>query len=292
MPRALIIIQTLDRAIYPLPTASQQQRVTTLWHTLAFFTADTAGATDEQIPAVRDQIVTQSPNGNYILQQDMLVRAAYFRDAGATGARILTPDYRRISIPHIHPVQRAAGVTSLPNIQRYQPATIRIPKIDEVVFQGSNNGAGGIAAVGALWLSPPGDNVNIPAGDVYKLHGTATSTGVAGEWELCPLILDENLPTGVYTVIGLDATAVGAAGSAELLRLAWTGGNQPGGGQLWRPGVLVQPSFANQNWPYWQSGGWGTLGSFSSTAQPSVEVLSVPGTALTYDVYLDVIKSG
>jgi hypothetical protein len=95
----------------------------------------------------------------------------------------------------------------------------------------------------------------------------------------------------VYTVIGLDVTAVGAAGSAEFARLAWTGGNQPGGGQLWRPGVTVQPSFADQNWQRWANGGWGVLGSFTSTAQPNLEVFSAQGTALTYDVFMDVIKT-
>jgi hypothetical protein len=263
-----------------------------MWHTLAFFKADVAGATNEQIPAVRDQIVTQSPNGNYILQQDMIARAAYFRDAGAVGARLNTPDYRRISIPHINPVQRQAGTTNLPAVQRFQPGTIKIPKIDEVILEGSNDGAGGIAAVGGLWISPMGDSLNIPSGDSYKLHGQATSVGVAAQWELCQLVLDENIPNGVYTVIGLDVTAVGAAGSAEFARLAWTGGNQPGGGQLWRPGVLVANTFANQNWQFWQNGGWGTLGSFTSTSQPNLEVFSVPGTTLTYDVFMDVIKTG
>lgn len=262
-----------------------------MWHTLAFYKSDVAAAVNEQIPAVRDQIVTQSPNGNYILQADMVARAAYFRDAGAIGARLNTPDYRRVSIPHIHPVQRQAGTTTLPNILRYSPKGIIIPKIDEIVFEGSNNGAGGVDAVGGLWISPPSDNLNIPAGDAYKLHGQATSIGVAAGWELCPLVLDENLPNGTYTVVGLDVTAVGTIGDAEFARLAWTGGNQPGGGQLWRPGVLVQMSFADQNWPFWSQGGWGTLGSFTSTSQPNLEVFSAQGINLTYDVFMDVVKT-
>ena len=261
------------------------------WHTLAFYKSDTAGATNEQIPAVLDQIVTQSPNGNYILQQDMRIRAAYFRDAGATGARINTPDYRTISIPNIHPVQRQAGVTNLPAFQRYFPAGLDIAKIDEVIFEGSNNGAGGVDAVGGLWLSPLGDTANIPQGEVYKLHGTATSVGVAANWELVPIVLDEILPNGTYTIIGLDVVSSGAAGAVEFARIAWTGGNAPGGGSLWRPGVLVVAGQAEQNWPNWQNGNWGTLGSFTSTAQPNLEVFSAPGTGVTLDIYLDVIKT-
>lgn len=262
-----------------------------MWHTLAFYKSDVAGATNEPIPGVTDQIVRKSPNGNYILQQDMVCRAAYFRDAGAVGARLNTPDYRKISIPNIHPVQRAAGVTNLPNVEWLWPSGLTIPKIDEIVFEGSNDGAGGVDAVGGLWISPLSDVLNVPPGEPYKLHGQATSVGVVAGWELCDLTLDENLPNGVFTVIGLDVTAVGAPGSAEFARLAWTGGNQPGGGQLWRPGVLVQPDFGGQNWQRWANGGWGVLGSFTSTAQPNLEVFSAPGTSLTFDVYLDVIKT-
>lgn len=263
-----------------------------MWHTLAFYKADVAGATNESIPGVADQIVTRNQNGNYILQSDMVVRAAYFRDAGAIGARINTPDFRRISVPSIRPVNRNTGAGNLPNVAFYRPAGITIPRIDELVFEGSNNGAGGVAAVGGLWVSPPGDNVNVPSGDAYKLHGTATSLGVAAGWELCNMTLDQNLPYGIYTVIGLDVEATSTLGQAEFARLAWTGGNAPGGGQLWRPGVTVMNTFANQNWPWWQNGGWGTLGSFSSTAQPNLEVFSVTGTALTYNVYMDVVKTG
>lgn len=263
-----------------------------MWHTLAFTKLDTAGATNEQITAVIDQIVTQSPNGNYILQQDMLLRAAYFRDAGATGARVNTPHFRLVSIPNIHPVNRQTGVINLPEIHFYQPSGIRIPRIDELRFEASNDGGGGVRAVGGLWISPLNDILNIPQGDVYKLHGTVTSAGVAASWELKPIVLDEVLPDGIYTVIGLDVVCNGAAGQAEFARLAWTGGAMAGGGPLWRPGVTVQIGQANQNWRNWQNGNWGILGSFVSTSQPNMEVFSATGTALVYQIYMDVIKTG
>lgn len=262
-----------------------------MWHTLAFYKADVAGATNEQIPAVRDQIVTVSPNGNYILQQDMLVRSAYFRDAGAVGARLNTPQYRLVSIPNIHPVQRQSGVTNLPAYQRKMPSGLIIPRIDELIFEGSNNGAGGVAAVGGLWISPPGDNINVDtSGQPYKLHATGTSSGVAAQWELVPMTFDEVLPAGNYDIIGLDVVHSGTAGQCEFARLAWTGGGGPsGGGPQWRPGVIALPGFAVQSWEHWQNGNWGKLGSFASTAQPQLEVFSVTGTALTFNVYLDVI---
>src|SRR5262245_20636010 len=245
-----------------------------MWHLLAFDGVDSAAANFEQLPAVLDQIVTQSPNGNYLLQQDMRVRAAYFRDAGATLARLNTPDWRRVSIPSINPVQRQAGVTNLPAYGRYYPGSIVIPKIDELIFQVSNDGAGGVAMVGGLWISPLNDTLNVPNGDVYKVHATVTTTGVAGQWELSPMVLDQNLPTGTYAVIGLDVVSDQAVGAVEFARLAWTGGAQAGGGQMWRPGVLVRTGFDEQNWPDWSNGLWGTLGSFTSTAQPNLEVFS------------------
>lgn len=261
-----------------------------MWHLLAFYKADTAAAVNETITAVRDQVVTQSAAGNYILQKPMVVRAAYFRDAGATGARLNTPDFRKLSIPNIHPVQRQAGTTNLPAVHWYNPAGITIPAIDEMIFEGSNDGAGGVAAVGGLWIGPPGDNMNIQAGDSYKLHATSVTAGVAAGWELSELTLDEILPAGDYNIIGMDVISRGAANAVEFCRLVWTGGNAPGGGQLWRPGVLVQRLQSAQNWPRWQNGAWGSLGSFASTAPPQIEVFSVPGTGVTLDIYLDVVR--
>lgn len=261
-----------------------------MWHLLAFYKADVAAAVNEAIPGVTDQIVNKSTNGNYMLQDNMRVRAGYFRDSGATGARLNTPDFRRLSIPNIHPVQRQAGVTDLPAVHWFSPGGITIPKIDEIIFEGSNDGAGGVAAVGGLWISPLSDNMNIPQGDSYKIHGTVTTAGVAVSWELKPIILDEILPAGNYAIIGMDAISRAAANVVEFARLAWTGGNMPGGGNLWRPGVLVPRLQSMQNWPRWQNGNWGTLGSFASTAPPQCEVFSVAGTTAVLDIYLDVVR--
>jgi hypothetical protein len=220
----------------------------------------------------------------------MRVRAAYYRDAGATLARLNTPDWRRVSIPAINPVQRQAGVTNLPAYSLYNPGNIVIPKIDELIFEVSNDGAGGVAMVGGLWISPVNDNLNVPAGDVYTVHASATSVGIAGQWELVPFTLDQNLPTGTYAVTGLDIVQDGAAGAVEFGRLAWTGGAIAGGGPQWRPGVLIRQGFDKQNWPNWQKGQWGTLGTFSSTAQPNLEVFSNPGTGVNLDIFMDIIQ--
>ena len=260
-----------------------------MWHLLAFEKADTAGATLEQIPAVQDQIVTKTPNNNYLLQDDMLVRAAYFRDAGATGAAINTPKYRLVSIPRIHPVQRQAGVTDLPALWRPKNTKLILPKINEFIFEGSNNGAGGVAAVGGLWVSPPGDTMGISQGEAYTLRGTGTSAGVANAWETVALTLDEVLPDKVYDVVGLEVVQSGATGQAEFARLVWTGSGDLGGNSQWRPGVLVNHGFAEQMWPIWRDGNFGKLGSFRITALPNLEVFSVTGTALTYTVFIDVI---
>lgn len=261
-------------------------------HLLAFYKADTAAASFEAITAVQDQIINQSANGNYMLPDNFNLLAAYVRDAGITQARLNSPDFRTISLPHLHPVQRQAGVTSLPGIDWRFPTPLLIPKLDEIILEVSNDGAGGVACTGALWISPPGQTMNIPAGDVYKLHATATTVGTAVKWELVAMTFESILPVGQYTIIGMDVISRGAANAVEYARLAWVGGANAGQGMPWRPGVLVQRLQSALNWRDWQNGRWGTWGSFKSTAQPSLEVFSVPGTGVTLDIYLDVVQTG
>jgi hypothetical protein len=260
-------------------------------HLLAFYKADTAGASFEAITAVQDQIINQSPNGNFMLPDNFDLWAAYIRDAGVTQARLNSPDFRLISLPHLHPVHRQAGMTDLPSVDWRYPTRLTIPKLDELILEVSNDGAGGVACTAALWIAPPGQNVNIPAGDVYKIHLTATSSGVAAKWELVAMTLESVLPVGVYTIIGMDVISRGAANAVEYARLAWVGGANAGSGSPWRPGVLVPRLQSMRNWRDWQNGRWGTWGSFKTTAPPSLEVFSVPGTGVTLDIYLDLVQT-
>jgi hypothetical protein len=247
-------------------------------HTAVFTKLDTAAAVNEDIPAVTDQVLTVQ-NNHYIAQEDMNLLAAYARDAGITNARIFTPQLLKVGVPSIVPPNANAAPISLPPMIYYPPGKLRIPSIDEIAFQISNGGAGGVRAVGAIWLMTLGHSLNVPPGDVYTLRATVTITGTAAAWTAGVMVFDQTLPAGTYQVVGLDV--VGA--TTELARLIFMGGG-------YRPGTIVRPAVSNYMWEYFRAGTSGVLGTFVSTAQPQLEVFQTTGAATPYTVFIDVIK--
>jgi len=251
-----------------------------MFHLLAYTKLDTAGALNEDIPAVTDNFATVQ-NSHYILQEDTTLMAAYARNAGITNARINTPDFRRVSIPSLQPVNVNAAPITLPPMIFFPPSRLRIPKIDEVSFEASNGGGGGVRTIGGIWVASMGHNFNIPQGDVYTLRFTSTITTVANVWTLGNMAFDQTLPAGNYTVVGLDVIGV----TTEFARLAFLGGGM-------RPGVIVRPAVSNYMWDSFRFGNAGVLGIFASTAIPNLEVFGTAAAAITYTGFMEVVKTG
>jgi hypothetical protein len=247
-------------------------------HTLAFTKLDGAAATDEDIPAVTDNVVTVQ-NGHYIVQEDMYLLAAYHRNAGAINAKISTPTLRRVAIPSIQPVNVNAAPITLPPMLFFPPAKLTIPAIDEIAWLASNSGIGGIRAVGLLWLNTRSHNFNIPPGDTYTVRFTSTITGTTVVWTSGSISFEQTLPAGRYAVVGLDI--IGA--NTECARLVFLGGG-------FRPGVVVRPAVSNYMWDYFRQGDSGVFGEFESTALPNLEVFQTTGGAQTYTGFMDLVK--
>jgi hypothetical protein len=250
------------------------------FHLLAYTKLDTAGASNEDIPAVTDNFATVQ-NNHYILQQDTTLLAAYVRNAGFTNARLNTPDFRRVSIPSIQPGNVNAAPITLSPMVFFPPSRLRIPKIDEIALEASNSGGGGVRTIGGVWVASMDHNYNVPAGDVYTLRFTSTITAVANAWTLGGMTFDQTLPAGNYAVTGLDV--IGA--TTEFARLAFLGGGM-------RPGVIVRPAVSNYMWDHFRFGNVGLYGTFASTAIPNLEVFGTAAAGITYTGYMEVVKVG
>lgn len=247
-------------------------------HTLAFTKLDAAAATDEDIPAVTDNVVTVQ-NGHYIVQEDMNLLAAYHRNAGAVNAKLQTAALRRVAVPSIQPVNVNAAPITLPPMVFFPPAKLTIPAIDEIAWLASNSGAGAVRAVGLLWLNTRSHNFNVPTGDMFSIRFTATITGTLVTWTGGSISFETSLPAGRYSVIGLQV--IGA--NTECARLVFLGGG-------YRPGVIVRPAVSNYMWDHFQQGAAGVFGEFESTAMPNLEVFQTTAGAQTYTGFMDLVK--
>ncbi len=250
------------------------------FHLFAYTDLDVAAATNDDVAALTDNYLTIQ-NGHFISQTDLMLMAAAAFNAGGTNARINTPHFRAVSIPSIQPIEVAIGPTDLPAIDWMAPAKLVIPAIDEIAFEISNGGAGGVRQTGLVWAALPGHTLNIPSGDSFTLRATGTITAVANTWTAGSFTFDQTLPQGNYQVIGMDIIGT----NLQAGRLVFQGIGP-------RPGVLARTAVGNMSWPFmFRRGSAGIFGTFPNTAQPNIEILA-SGANTAQTVYLDVIRIG
>jgi hypothetical protein len=92
------------------------------------------------------------------------------------------------------------------------------------------------------------------------------------------LTLEQDLPSGVYAVVGLDA--VGA--TTQALRLRFPGATIA-------PGCLVQQAAGQFFLGTFRYGAFGSFGSFDFNQPPTVEAIGAAG-AQAITVFMDIIK--
>jgi hypothetical protein len=120
----------------------------------------------------------------------------------------------------------------------------------------------------------------LPAGNIFTVRATGTTTLVANAWTNGTLTFSQQLPEGDYAVVGMYAQSAGLQ-AARLVRP----------GYAWRPGCPGSDADGDVSPPRFRNGGLGTWLTFNHRNPPSVDYLSnVADTAET--VNLDLIKIG
>lgn len=246
-----------------------------MMHLLAYAISSAGGVTNQDTPGMVDNFASLQ-NNHYILQAPWYIKFAYGLGANLTNARINTPALRSVNLPSIGVIDAAANPTSLPGIEWLYGQLLRINPIDETAMELTDSaGAGELFGLLGLMDTPA---YTIPTGSIFTVRATAAITVGNKVWGAGVFVIDQALPAGRYSVVGMDV--VGANLVAARL-------NFQGGGP--RPGVIARTSVANKPDPMFRGGQLGEWGQFESTAQPYIELL---GTAAptTQTIYLDLIK--
>lgn len=247
-----------------------------MFHLCAFENASAGTATDQDTPALSDPAITIS-NNHFVFTVPVQVWLAYINAAAATRARIATPKLRTISRPYIRPCLRLANPGANPILTEYFRMPLKLNPIDETQILITNNAGAAEQEAALLWV---GDgNRSIPQGDPYTVRFTSTVSSVANAWAAGAITLDEVLPAGRYSVIGMDYFAATAVAARLVFPL-----------QVWRPGVLGMTASGNANSRYFRWGFLGEYGQFESIAQPLIEVLNTAAAVTVHEGYLDLIK--
>jgi len=249
-----------------------------MFTTIAYQENINEAAVFARIAAVADQHVRAT--GDQIIVPDMNNIIAGFAAVGALGdeVRVISPRLRRVNPLYITPVSLALFGGSPPAMMFHGDSPIPLDKSEAIeVESNAVPGANEVHSVG-LWLAD-GKQSKID-GEIHTINATINLAQVLSSWEMSEITLPDALPVGQYTVVGARAEIAGGV----LFRLVPVGGiNRPGG-------ICAQTAGGVD--PFMQR--FGRLGqwlTFDTITPPAVEVLgSAAAGAVTYDVFLDVIK--
>jgi hypothetical protein len=237
-----------------------------------------AQTTENDLQPVPDQVFTIQ-NNHFLPSTNMAIVAAYASSANLTLARFVSPKFRQVTTPYIRPTGAALLPISRPPIMDLRANPLIANGLEELaVF--ATQGGGAAEVVYALAAMQRGVQTPVPAGDVWTMRGTGTTTVTAGAWSLCSITWADSLPVGNYAVVGLSAVST----TGVAARLIFNNQQDRPGGLAFATDGLIPPIQFVQ-------GGLGVWGTFSSTVLPNVEMLcNAADTA--QEVFMDFVRIG
>lgn len=255
-------------------------------HLAAYWqSVDPAGAFVD-IPAIADQRLQTNVNNIRVPALNNIgFLAAGYEGVTAPRGRIYSPSIEQFARYEIAPgnTVNAAGVVpeSPPKFVDLRRNPIPLDVDENLRFELLSNPA----AVQAQWLLVwfcDGPIAPVEANAVYSVRFTSATALVAGAWTDCILAIDDELPVGVYSVVGMRAFSA----TCLAARLNFIGTDQS-----WRPGVMGFANGLQNDLGLFRKGYMGEFGKFATTSLPHAEFLANAADAAE-TVLLDVVKVG
>jgi len=251
--------------------------------TVAFYESIDAAAAWANIAAIADQSVFTQGDDLTVPDLNLVVALAAGVGSGSLVlARLSSPSLRDISLPLIHPINGNADADAEPEIVpavidlRANPLVLR-PN-EQLNAEVNSDTTAAAAQWVIVWLS---DKVPTPVtGEVITVRGTNTDTLVADAWTNGALTLDEDLPVGIYALVGMRAISAGLVAARAVPR---------GGG--WRVGCLGCDAPDDLTHEIFRMGRLGEWMRFNHDRLPSIDFLSISADT-DQEVFLDLIKVG
>jgi hypothetical protein len=250
-------------------------------HLAAFYSALVTGSAYANLAAVADQSLPVDANSNFLPQSEWSVLKTSVLGTALTAARHRSPKLQETFLPEIYPLIAGATVPDSAVLADYDGHGPALRKNDPYNIQASHSDAGTVDVFALVWL---GQKVQpAPGGPINRILYTATPTLIKGQWVNYAITTTQQLPSGRYAVVGMQAQGTAHYG----VRLVFTGQNQ------FRPGVIGQPTypFALRD-DYFGNGNFGLYGFFDNTAPPSADSLGLAAGASAVKIWLDLIKVG
>lgn len=252
-------------------------RLGAFW-TFAYYTNDlAANASNTALGTVSDQSLTRDSTG-YFFPQDARLWAGYIGIPDGTAARLNSPSQRDPFLPYLAPISLTALPADIPPIFKPGEGGPQVFANEYTTLEASRGGAVVADSYAVLWAGV--SRRPVPNGPRRKLRFTSATTVAEGSWALGSMTFAEALPTGHYSIVGLEVYGANVLAA----RLAFTGGGP-------RPGVLAQGAQGEWIPPAFSGDELGEFGTFLNTVQPQIEFFGT-GAGAAQVGYLDLVKIG
>lgn len=253
------------------------------FHLAAYLqSVDPAGAF-VQLAAINDtQLTVNTPVIRVPTLTEVLALAGGVDITVAATLRLVSPSLRVKSLFAIEPLNTATAAAVVPTtphkVYDLRRTPISLVYNEALTMELLSNPAAVQVQWGLVWF---GAGPIVPIADaskIFTVRGTATTTLTANVWTNGVITLDQDLPRGRYSMVGMRARSAGLVAA----RCAFVGGK-------WRPGCIGSIAQADLEHTMFRHGGLGSWGEFEDIETPTIDFLSTSAdTAET--VYLDLIQ--
>lgn len=246
---------------------------------------DPAGAFNDLTALADQRLFTAGDNIRVPSLNNIIALAAGVENAAAPRARIYSPTIEQLARYEVAPLNVAAAASVEPMSPHRVMDLSRNPLVlgvDENLRAEINSNP---VAAQDQWLLAwfaDGPVTPIENAPIFTVRATGVTALVANAWTAVNLTLDDELPPGVYAVVGGRFESAGCIAG----RLNFLAGENP-----WRPGALGTDAPDDLDAPLFRNGRLGEWGRFVFTQLPQAEFLSDLADAAEI-VHLDLVKVG
>ena len=249
-----------------------------MFHLALYSSSIGPGATLAQVNAVPDTVIPPSGNGFLVGLLNNIMRVSAVC-TNLTRAQLDSASIRKYAKFDIGPVNIGAAIESPPRMADFSDQPIPLAVNEELDANAVQSNAAAQRATVAVWFCDGA--VRPMKGRYFSVHWTNATALVANAWTGFTPTLDNGIPSGTFSIVGLRAISAGAL-FARII---------PRGGSVYRPGTFAfqaQDAFDIQNDRY---GNIGEYIRFTNTTLPQVEMFSGSADA-TQEGYFDLIQVG
>lgn len=250
------------------------------FHVAAFSEQIAAAGTLQAIAAVADDQVFTSGDDIRVPTGLAALLAAFAIGSAQTRARIVAPSLRAFANLELASkvISEAINVDDSDRLVTYARDPLPLAVGESVNYESDGGAGAGVGQQTGVILLGDGP-VQPVTGAIRTVRATAAIAGGEAVWASGAITFSEDLPTGIYQVVGARCEA----DNAGAFRLIFVAGGP-------RPGSLSVSADEGPDVMGARLGMWGVWGQFDTNQPPTLEILSLAGAGTAQVLYLDILR--